>query len=183
MTTQRSPTHSLPTLHDHPDRIVVIFDGQCRFCRAGVERLSSWDWWGKLSFVSLHDVEVARRWPQLTHAQLMEQMYIVTPRGECLGGAHAVRYLTRFLPVLWPMAPWMHIPGTLPIWQFFYGIVARSRYRLAGRIAENCDDGTCSVHLGKHGSHAVGGQSVQEKRLAQEATSTGNEITGKKRNN
>ncbi|MDA0659037.1 MAG: DUF393 domain-containing protein [Planctomycetota bacterium] len=171
MATQPRPTHSLPSPSEHPDRIIVIYDGQCRFCRAGVEQLWHWDWWHKLSFISLHEAEVTRRWPQLTHAQLMEQMYIVTPDGACLGGASAVRFLARYLPILWPMAPWMHLPGTLPIWQFLYGIVARSRYRLAGRIAENCDEGTCSVHLGKHGSHAVGGQSIQKERLAQEAAS------------
>jgi predicted DCC family thiol-disulfide oxidoreductase YuxK len=143
-------THQLPSWQDHPGRIGVIYDGECRFCRRGVEQLAKLDWSHRLAFISLHDPLVARQWPHLSHDELMEQMYVVTPSGDCLGGARGIRYLSRKLVALWWLAPWMNVPGTLPIWQFLYRIVARMRYRIAGRIGgANCENGTCSLHAHK----------------------------------
>jgi predicted DCC family thiol-disulfide oxidoreductase YuxK len=124
---------------------VVIFDGECNFCRSQVERLSRLDWFGnRLSFISLHDPRVAQRYPDLTHQQLMEQMYVIDQKGRRHGGADAVRYLSRRLPLLWIAAPVLHIPGTAKLWQWLYGQVAKRRYKLAGK---SCENDACSVHL------------------------------------
>ena len=88
--------------------------------------------------------EVAKRFPTLTHDQLMEQMWIVTRDGHAFGGAYAVKYLTKRLPCLWPIAPLMHVPYSMPLWSFLYRQVAKFRYRIAGR---DCDEGgTCTLH-------------------------------------
>jgi len=58
-----------------------------------------------------------------------------------------MRYLTRRLRRLWWLAPLLHLPGTLPLWRFLYRQVAHRRYWF-GKV-EDCDDGTCRVHLGK----------------------------------
>jgi len=136
---------ALPTLSELPDADVVIFDGQCQFCRGQVERLHRWDGRGRLSFLSLHDDEVARRFPDLTHDQMMQQMYVVDSHGNRHGGAAALRYLTRRLPRLWVLAPLTHIPFSLPLWQVLYRQVARRRYLLGGR--RQCDSEACALHL------------------------------------
>jgi hypothetical protein len=46
------------------------------------------------------------------------------------------------LPRLWCLAPLLHIPGSLPLWQFLYRQVAKRRYKIAG----TCEDGTCRLH-------------------------------------
>ena len=51
--------------------------------------------------MSLHDPLVGERFPDLTHEQLMEQMYVVDRAGRRHGGAGAIRYLSRRLPRLW----------------------------------------------------------------------------------
>jgi predicted DCC family thiol-disulfide oxidoreductase YuxK len=123
---------------------VVLFDGQCNFCRSQIDILRRLDGRDRLVYLSLHSPEVAERFPDLTFEQLMDQMWIVTTQGKQYGGAFAVRYLSRLLPILWPIAPILHIPGSMPLWQFLYRQVAKRRYQLAGR---NCDEGgTCSLH-------------------------------------
>lgn len=119
---------------------IVIYDGNCNFCRAQVRRLA---WFGgdRLTFVSLHDERVASRFPELSHEELMQQMFVVTPSGEQYGGANAVRYLSRRLPKLWFLAPLMHIPFSLPLWQYLYQLIARSRYQIAG----SCDSDSCKI--------------------------------------
>ncbi len=123
---------------------VVIYDGNCRICTAQVKKLAWWDCQGKLSYLSLHDPEVARRYPDLTHEMMMQQMYVVDRQGKRHGGAAAIRYLSRRLRRLWWLAPVLHIPFSLPLWQFLYRQVANRRYRF-GKVDE-CEGGTCSMH-------------------------------------
>lgn len=133
----------LPDPDRSPGTDVVLWDGQCNFCRQQVMRLRSFDWTGRLSFLDLHDPRVAERYPELSYDQLMDEMWVVTPQGNRYGGADALRYLSRALPVLWPAAPLLHVPFSRPFWRWAYHFVAQRRYRLAGR---NCEGGTCHLH-------------------------------------
>jgi predicted DCC family thiol-disulfide oxidoreductase YuxK len=137
----------LPTPAERPDADIVIYDGNCRFCTGQVENLARWDSRGRLAFLSLHDPEVAKRFPDLSYDRLMEEMVVVDPKGNRYGGATAFRYLTTRLPRLYLLAPLMHIPFTLPLWQWGYRQVARRRYRIAGKTGEACEGEACKVHF------------------------------------
>ncbi len=124
---------------------VVIYDGECNFCRSQVSNLRRLDFRGnRLSFLSLHDPRVAERYPDLSHESLMEQMYIVDRSGTRHGGGDAVRYLTRRLPALWIAAPVMHLPFTAGLWRWGYAQIAKRRYKIAGKT---CENDACSIHL------------------------------------
>lgn len=140
------PSTHLPSPHERPLADVVIYDGQCRMCTGQVERLARWDRGGRLSFLSLHDPEIARRYPDLSHDELMQNMYVVDGAGRRFKGAEALRELSRRLPALWPLAPVLSLPGMMPVWQWCYGQVARRRY-LWGRLDE-CENGACAIHRG-----------------------------------
>lgn len=143
----RSTQHdsSLPDPDDCPHCPVVIWDGQCNFCRQQVDRLRWFQGRQGLSYISLHDARVATRYPDLSYSQLMEQLWVVTVDQRKFGGADAFRYLSRYLPRLYWLAPFMHVPGMMPIWRRLYNMVARRRYAIAGK---NCTDGTCQLHAG-----------------------------------
>lgn len=125
-----------------PERDTVLFDGQCRFCRSQVDLLRRFDRSGRLRFVSLHEPLAGQDFPELDPDSLMREMHVVDRAGRVRAGAEAVRYLSRRLPLLWPLAVPLHVPGSLPAWNWLYRVVARNRYRLAGR----CDEGTCRLH-------------------------------------
>jgi len=57
---------TLPTPAKNPTADVVIYDGHCRFCTNQVQKLARWAG-GRLTFLSLHDSEVAKRYPQLSY--------------------------------------------------------------------------------------------------------------------
>lgn len=135
----------LPTPKERPDADVVIYDGNCRICTAQVRKLAWWDCQGKLAYLSLHDPLVQRRYPDLTHEMLMEQMYVVDRHGDRHAGAAAIRYLSRRLRRLWWLAPLLHIPGSLPVWQWLYRQVAQRRYQF-GKI-DQCDNDACQIHF------------------------------------
>jgi len=136
--TSPSPVRLVAT---RPDRDTVLYDGQCRFCRGQIAILRRLDPSGRLRFLSLHDPAAAAGFPELAPDDLSREMHVVDTGGRCRAGAEAVRYLTRRLPLLWPLALPLHVPGSLPLWRWLYGVVARNRYRIAGR----CDEGTCRV--------------------------------------
>lgn len=124
-----------------PERDTVLFDGECGFCRQRVANLRWADRGHRLAFLSLHDENVARDFPEVPRARLHDEMVVIDTRGEVRGGAVAVRYLSRKLPLLWPLALVLHIPGSLPVWNWLYRLVARNRMRLGGR----CEEGTCRL--------------------------------------
>ena len=134
-----------PTPEDRPDADVVLYDGRCAFCRARIDQLRWFDRGGRLAYLSLHEPVVAERYPAVSAERLLEEMCVVTPAGDEHWGADAVRYLSRRLPRLWWLAPVMHLPGAMPLWRRLYGVVARNRYLLGGRV-EDCEDGACAVH-------------------------------------
>src|SRR5688572_16787389 len=111
---------SLPGPEDRPDADVVIYDGHCRICTGQIRRLARWDGGGRLAYLSLHDPEVAARYPDLTYDLLMQAMVVVDRSGRRHIGAAAIRYLSRRLPKLWWLAPILSFPGTLPLWQWCY---------------------------------------------------------------
>ena len=137
----------LPTPDQFPEADVVIYDGHCFFCKGQVARLHRLDGRNRLAFISLHDESVARRYPDLTHDQMMKQMYVIDRQGGRHGGANAIRYLSRRLPSLWLLAPLLHIPFTLPLWSWLYNQIAIRRYRM--NPPANCENGACEIHFRK----------------------------------
>mgnify|MGYP006100027467 CR=1 FL=1 len=135
----------LPDPDAFSDADVVIYDGHCNFCRSQINTLHRFDCCGhRLAYLSLHDPRTSRRYPDLTHEMLMEQMYVIDRQGQRHEGSNAVRYLTRRLPTLWIAAPLLHLPGSARLWRWMYQQVAKRRYKLAGK---SCDSDSCSVDL------------------------------------
>lgn len=129
------------TTRTRPEHDTVLYDGHCRFCRGQIAMLRRLDLGGALRFVSLHDQSVAEQFPELSREQLLAQMFVVDRVGRARGGAEAVRFLSRRLPLLWPLAVLLHVPGSLPLWRAIYSFVARNRLLIAG----SCEDGTCRL--------------------------------------
>lgn len=142
--TAESLAARLPTPEERPQADVVIFDGQCRICTAQITNLARFDRGGRLAYLSLHDPQVPERYPDLTHEMMMEQMYVIDQQGRRHGGAESIRYLSRRLPLLWPAAPVLNFPGSLPLWNRLYRWIAQRRYRY-GKL-DDCEGGSCELH-------------------------------------
>lgn len=144
----KSASNPLPSPADRPHADVVLYDGQCVFCRQGMERLQWWDCQAKLAYLSIHDPQVAQLWPDVSHDRLLEEMCLIEggkQQGRRHWGADAVKVFTRRLRRLWWLMPVMHFPGMMLIARPVYRWVARNRYLIAGK-REDCDSGSCSIH-------------------------------------
>ncbi len=134
----------LPDPDVRPGKAVVIYDGECRFCYQQASRVARWDGRHQFGFLPAQDPRVAQRYSDLSYEQLMTQMYVITPSGSRLGGIDAVRYITRQNYLLWPLAAFLHIPFTRPLWARLYRLVAKYRYLIGGK--RECD-GACKIHF------------------------------------
>ncbi|MBL8828010.1 MAG: DUF393 domain-containing protein [Planctomycetaceae bacterium] len=143
-TFEQTASLGLPTPADRPTADVLLFDGHCRFCLAAVRRLRALDTRGQLAFLSLHEPEVAERYPDLTHEQLMTDMYLVDQSGRRHAGVEAYRHMSLHMPWLWPLAPILWLPFSLPLWKFLYRQVAKRRYLIFGK-GQSCDNGACRI--------------------------------------
>lgn len=142
-----TPPQALPGPAERPDSDVVIYDGHCKICTNGMRALYRLDVSGHLSFLSLHDPQVRQVAPDLTHDQMMEEMWVIDRNGGRHAGAGGFRYLTRRLGLLWPVMPLLHIPGSLPLWKWCYRRFAPIRYRFGRNSADDCGD-ACRIHFG-----------------------------------
>lgn len=124
------------------ERAVVLYDGQCAFCRKSVDLLRRLDWRGRLRFADARDP--AQRPPSerpLDPSRLLQEMHVLTADGRRVyHGFGALRWLAWRLPLLWPVAPLLYLPGVLPLGQRLYLWVARNRFRLVP-----CHGGVCTL--------------------------------------
>jgi predicted DCC family thiol-disulfide oxidoreductase YuxK len=121
-------------------RAQVLYDGQCAFCRKSVELLRRLDWLGRLSYVNARDSSRLPAGAPLEPARLLEEMHVLTPDRHVYHGFGALRWLAWRLPLLWPLAPLLYIPGVPALGQHLYLWVARNRFRLVP-----CHGGVCTL--------------------------------------
>lgn len=121
---------------------IVLFDGQCAFCRKGVSLLHRLDW---LKRFDCRDARDSANLPPcgvpLDPQRLLDEMHVVTPdRSRAYAGYRALRWIAWRLPLLWPLAPFLHLPGAVWLGSKLYRWIARNRFKLVP-----CRHGVCTV--------------------------------------
>jgi predicted DCC family thiol-disulfide oxidoreductase YuxK len=122
---------------------VVLYDGDCPLCQRTIAILKKLDWLGRLAFQNCRD---EAHWPPsdqpLVMSRLLEEMHVVPPgRWRTYAGYAAVRWIAWRVPLLWPVAPFLYIPGVPWLGNRAYLWVARRRMGLVP-----CSDGACRIH-------------------------------------
>src|SRR5260370_19912552 len=79
-------------------RPVVLYDGRCRLCTAGADRIRSHDTEHALEVLSLHEPAVAARYPDIRREDVLQEMHFVRPDGSIAKGHQAVREVLRVIP-------------------------------------------------------------------------------------
>ncbi len=120
----------------------LLYDGQCPFCLKSVAVLKRLDWLGRLRYLDTRNpANLPAREPPLDSDRLLEEMHLLTPDGKRVyHGFTAFRWLAWRLPLLWPIAPFLYIPGIPTLGQKAYLWVARNRYSLVP-----CQGGMCML--------------------------------------
>lgn len=125
-------------------RATLLFDGQCGFCQASVKRLLALDLFGYLNPVDFHTVpNVAALHPRLSPERCKSRMQLIEPKGRLSEGFFSVRNMSLRMPLLWPLAPLLWLPGMGRLGQRAYDWVAARRFLFHRRPA--CATNQCTV--------------------------------------
>jgi len=114
-----------------PGTIAVLFDGNCKLCRASVEAVRMYDNSGVVDLLDIHDEEKRALFPGLEMDALMEEIHVVDEHGRVWRGARAINEILRrqhglpgILAYLW------YLPGFPWLADRQYKRIARRRYGL-----------------------------------------------------
>src|SRR5271168_2020798 len=89
------------------ERPLVIFDGNCGFCRIWIE------YWGELTNSRVDYVpsqEAAASHPEIAAEEFSKSVQLILPDGRVLSAAQAVFQLLCYTGTTWPF----HLYGTMP---------------------------------------------------------------------
>jgi predicted DCC family thiol-disulfide oxidoreductase YuxK len=118
-----------PAMADGPN---VLFDGVCVFCSASMRFILKHDATGRLHFAALQTA--AGRAIAARHGLAIDRpsSFYVVDTGGTLSYARALLFVARHLRRPWR---WLACLGALPepLLNRAYGVLARNRYRIAGR--------------------------------------------------
>lgn len=117
---------------EHRPRCTVIYDAECAYCRAQVDRMRRGDRGGEFEFVPSKAPELPERFPQLTGADLNTGLRMVEPGGKVHVGADAVYRISRRLRGTCWFAWLYRVPGIHWLARRTYARIAARRHRLRG---------------------------------------------------
>ncbi len=89
----------------------VLFDGACPRCRASMALITAADPDHVVEPIDLTAVDVTAIHPNLTRADCMQSMHVVSRSGRITAGFDGVRSVAASLPLFWPVAPILYLPG------------------------------------------------------------------------
>ena len=114
-----------PRVAAPPPKPLLIFDGDCGFCRRWIRRWKS-ETGEAVDYAPSQ--EAAARFPEIPPQAFARSVQLVLPSGEVLEGARAVfRALAETPRRRWPWAAYRRITGFAPAAEVAYRLVARHR--------------------------------------------------------
>lgn len=112
-------------------RAVLLYDGNCGFCLASIKRLRVLDLFGWIDPLNFHSQpNLASLNPLLTPERCRSEMVLLEPNGRLSGGFDALARMAPRMPLLWPLAPLVRVPGAQWVGSRIYRWVAAHRYLL-----------------------------------------------------
>jgi lipase maturation factor 1 len=107
------------------DKPLVIFDGNCGFCRIWIK------YWEQLTGTGVEyaaSQDVSANYPQIPAGNYDQSVQLVMPSGEAISGARAVFTTLTYAPgTKWLLWAYEHVPGFAPVTEAAYKLIAAQR--------------------------------------------------------
>ena len=127
-------------------RDTILFDGECNLCQSGARTLGKLIPRSRIELLSFRQPGVLERFPGITLERCERRMQLIRSDGRVFEGAEAIVQALRHR-VLGRLAFAYYVPGLRQLADVLYSLVARYRFKLAGR---SCESGACAIHYSKH---------------------------------
>lgn len=129
-------------------RPVVVYDGECAFCRRQIARIRGYDRHDRFECVPRQTPGLTERYPALAGGDFDTGMRLIMPDGRIYVGADCVHQIARGLAVLRWFAWLYRVPGIHGLARGVYGWIAARRQSLGRR----CEDEACAAPVRHDGS-------------------------------
>ncbi len=111
-----------------PSTPLLIWDGECHFCRHWIERWKTLTG-GKVDYQTSQ--EIGSRYPEIPREQFGRSVVLIEPDGAVFTGAEAVCRSLSARNRCWLWA-YQHVPGIAAVSDFGYAIISRNRTTASG---------------------------------------------------
>ena len=125
----------------------VLYDDGCPLCTFQMRLLTWLDWFDTVTLLPVSSPRVSAVAPTLSRERLLEAIHCVTPGGRVYRGARCIRHLGLRMPLLFPLALFLWIPGVIWIAELIYMWVSRHRQGLSRLFG--CKE-ACALLPAKH---------------------------------
>jgi len=146
---------------------LLLYDATCAFCDLGSRKVIDHVRPGTVDRADVNDPVIQDRYG-ISREAAQREMYLVNAAGEVSHGIWAVGELLTLTRWGWLIHWLWRVPGFTFIGQKVYLWIASHRYLIMGRSTKqsDCEDGACSIHLGKqredHRAAQTSGTSEEE---------------------
>lgn len=113
-----------------PSRPLMIYDGECHFCRHWIERWRE-ETSDRVDYAPSQ--EVATQFPEIPAAEFRDAVVLITPEGRAYTGAEAVFRSMVWGRRRWPMGLYENVPPFAAVSETFYAYISRHRH-LASKV-------------------------------------------------
>ncbi|RYM06160.1 DUF393 domain-containing protein [Sporolactobacillus sp. THM7-7] len=123
-------------------KLIVFYDGSCRFCRYTMASLKKHDTRGRLKGLNFRDSQVMEHY-HLQHQNVENRIYVLRTRtNQGFSGIRAVLEIVKQVPFYWIWVPFIQFSILLGVGDACYDFIARRRRLIpVGR----CQDNSCDV--------------------------------------
>ncbi len=124
----------------------MLYDGLCVLCTQTQQFVRYLDWLGRVERIDAWQHEtVQARFPEVVDEDLLGEIFVRTRGGDWKVGFFGMRYIAWQLPLLWPIAPLLYLPGMTLLGPAIYRWIAKRRYAINKLVGNDCVDGTCKI--------------------------------------
>ncbi len=110
-----------------PPKPVLIFDGDCNFCRRWISRWQQATG-NRVEYIPFQDPSVAERFPELPREQCEQAVQLIDTDGQIYSAGEAVFRAQAVAPwKRWPLWLYQRAPVVAPVTEWFYRFVAGHR--------------------------------------------------------
>lgn len=117
-------------MYSERNKLKIIYDGGCPLCIRTVRILKLLDWLANLGYEDLMNWEkLSAGYPTLTLEKCLQEMHVISPRGEIASGFFGFRKICAHLVLGWLILPFLYLPGVPTLGHYFYLKIAKNRKR------------------------------------------------------
>ena len=112
---------------------VVFYDAQCPFCFYVKKTFRLFDWRNQIKWVSVQETEKGDKYPYLEGRDTLDEIHMLTKKGEIKEGFYTIRQLLLSLPLFSVIGILLYLPGASRVGSSLYRWFSEHRHQWFGR--------------------------------------------------